>query len=297
MSTSRRSIPEVAYDAQPAPEMVAAHPLAARSTAARGMAAQSIHVALDGRSILIDVSLEARPGEVHTLVGPNGAGKSTLLSVLSGDITPDSGRVLVENRLLGAWSLRELARRRAVLLQQNAVFFPFTVREVVDMGRSPWVGTPQSDDDEPAVAEALAATSTLGFVDRHVPTLSGGERARVAFARVLAQRTGILLLDEPTAALDLRHQEQVLGVARARARGGDAVVVVLHDLTLAAAYSDAVTVLHAGRSAATGVPADVLTPELLSRVYEHEIEVLRHPATGAPIIQPVRRSAGRPFTE
>jgi iron complex transport system ATP-binding protein len=250
--------------------------------------AARVSVTLDGRAILDEVSFAATAGEVHALVGPNGAGKSTLLSVLSGDTPPASGDIRVEGRSLGSWTLRELARRRAVLLQQNAVFFPFTVQQVVEMGRAPWIGTPNDRDDAAAVAEALAVTEVTEFAERHVPTLSGGERARVAFARVLAQRTGILLLDEPTAALDLRHQEQVLRVARSRAHAGDAVIVVLHDLTLAAAYADVVTVLHAGRVAATGTPADVFTPELLSHVYEHEIEVFAHPRSGAAIIQPAR---------
>ncbi|UFS58943.1 heme ABC transporter ATP-binding protein [Subtercola endophyticus] len=260
----------------------------ALGSSAGAVEARGLHVALEGRRILDDVSLSAARGEVHALVGPNGAGKSTLLSVLSGDAHADRGEIRIEGRPLDAWTLRELARHRGVLLQQNAVFFPFTVQQVVEMGRAPWLGTDRDTDDELAVAEALDLTETTAFADRHVPSLSGGERARVAFARVLAQRTGILLLDEPTAALDLRHQEQVLTVARDRARNGSAVVVVLHDLTLAAAYADTVTVLHGGRVAATGVPREVFTADLLSLVYEHEIEVLEHPRSGAPIIQPVR---------
>lgn len=155
------------------------------------------------------------------------------------------------------------------------------------MGRAPWAGTDREDDDERIVAEAMAATEVAGFATRPFPALSGGERARVALARVLAQQAPLLLLDEPTAALDLRHQELVLRVCRERAAAGCAVVVVLHDLGLAA-YADRVAVLHDGRIAVEGPPAEVFTGELLSRVYRQPVEVLAHPRTGAPLVIPER---------
>lgn len=140
----------------------------------------------------------------------------------------------------------------------------------------------------------MAATEVTGFAARPFSALSGGERARAALARVLAQRAPLLLLDEPTAALDLRHQELVLRICRERAAAGDGVVVVLHDLGLAAAYADRVAVLHDGRIAADGPPAEVFEDGLLSRVYRQPVEVLPHPRTGAPLVVPVRedRSAG-----
>ncbi|WP_291046698.1 heme ABC transporter ATP-binding protein [Herbiconiux sp.] len=248
-------------------------------------------VTIDGTRILQDVSFEASPGEVVALIGPNGAGKSTLLSVVTGDQAVTEGTVEIDGRALGAWSLKELGRRRAVLLQQNGVFFPFTVREVVEMGRAPWRRTPREADDEAVVAESIALTEMQRFRERPLPSLSGGERARASLARILAQQTGILLLDEPTAALDLRHQEDVLRIARDRARAGDCVVVVLHDLSLAAAYADRIVLIAGGRVVADGSPDDVLTAPLLSEVYELPVEVMRHPVTGTALVLPLRHEA------
>lgn len=248
----------------------------------------AVSVEIDGHRILSEVTFAAHPGEVHALIGPNGAGKSTLLGVIAGDQGVTSGTVRISGTELPDWTVRQLARERAVLLQDHSVFFPFTVHQVVEMGRTPWARTPREDDDEAVVAASLAATDIEHLSGRRIPSLSGGESARTAFARVLAQQTGILLLDEPTAALDLGHQEAVLRLARERARAGDAVVVVLHDLTLAAAWSDRITLLEQGQVVATGTPTDVLTAERISAVYRHPVEVLMHPTTGTPIILPVR---------
>jgi iron complex transport system ATP-binding protein len=250
--------------------------------------AHGLVVRLGGRTVLDGVDLAVPAGRVLALVGPNGAGKSTLLAALAGDVPPAAGRLTLDGRPAGAWTARDLALRRAVLPQAATLTFPFTVAEVVRMGRAPWAGTPAEDQDEAAVAEAMAATEVTAFAGRPFGALSGGERARVALARVLAQRTGLLLLDEPTAALDLRHQELVLGVCRRRAAAGDGVVVVLHDLGLAAAYADRVAVLHEGRIRADGPPAEVLTEELLSEVYQHPVEVLPHPGTGVRLVVPRR---------
>jgi iron complex transport system ATP-binding protein len=251
-------------------------------------AASGVSVVLGGARVLDDVSVEVRAGEVLALVGPNGAGKSTLLSALTGDVAVAAGTVTLDGEPLHAWSASESAMRRAVLLQQVRLSFPFTVAEVVEMGRAPWAGTPLEDSDDEAVRSALAEADVTQFATRRFTSLSGGEQARVALARVLAQRTGLLLLDEPTAALDLRHQELVLGVARTRAAAGVAVVVVLHDLNLAAAHADRVAVLAGGRVVAAGPPAEVLGGALLTDVYEHDVEVIAHPRTGAPVILPRR---------
>lgn len=233
------------------------------------------------------MDVAVRAGELLALVGPNGAGKSTLLSVLAADLPPTSGAVRIHGRPASAWSAPELALRRSVLPQSASLSFPFTVEEVVRMGRAPW-SSARPEDDDAAVAEAMAATEVTGFAARPFSALSGGERARVALARVLAQRAPLLMLDEPTAALDLRHQELVLRLCRERALAGDAVVVVLHDLGLAAAYATRVAVLRAGGVAADGPPDEVFSERLLSEVYDQPVEVLPHPRTGAVLVLPNR---------
>ncbi|WP_174552908.1 heme ABC transporter ATP-binding protein [Nocardia amamiensis] len=241
------------------------------------------------RRVLDGIDFEAVAGQVVALVGPNGAGKSTLLAALAGELTLAEGIVELDGQPLTHWSTLDMARRRAVLPQTHTVGFPFTAREVVAMGRAPWVRTERRELDDEQIAAAMAATDVEHLAARSFPTLSGGERARVALARVLAQDTATLLLDEPTAALDLGHQEAVLRLATDRAAAGAAVVVVLHDLGIAAAYADRVAVLDSGRIAADGPPREVLTTELLTRVYQHPVEVLDHPVTGAQLVLPVRR--------
>ncbi|MYQ52908.1 MULTISPECIES: heme ABC transporter ATP-binding protein [unclassified Streptomyces] len=250
--------------------------------------ARGLGIRLSRRQVLDAVELTARAGEVVALVGPNGAGKSTLLAALAADLPAGSGEIRIDGRPAAAWSPPELALRRAVLPQSAALSFPFPVEDVVRMGRAPWAGTAKEDEDDVAVASAMEATEVTRFAARPFSALSGGERARVALARVLAQRAPLLLLDEPTAALDLRHQELVLRICRERAAAGDAVVVVLHDLGLAAAYAHRAVVLRDGRVAVDGPPAEVFTGELLGEVYRQPVEVFPHPRTGAPLVVPER---------
>ncbi|MBQ0849505.1 heme ABC transporter ATP-binding protein [Streptomyces sp. NPDC057621] len=252
--------------------------------------AEALHVRLGAREVLSGVDVEARAGEVLALVGPNGAGKSTLLGALAADLPAAEGLVRVHGRPVSEWSAHELALRRAVLPQSASLSFPFPVEEVVRMGRAPWAGRPEEAEDDAAVASAMRATEVTAFAGRPFSALSGGERARVALARVLAQRARLLLLDEPTAALDLRHQELVLRICRERAHEGDAVVVVLHDLGLAAAYAHRVVILCAGRAVADGAPSEVFTDRLLSDVYKQPVEVFPHPRTGGVMVAPVRGS-------
>ncbi|MBA8814968.1 iron complex transport system ATP-binding protein [Microbacterium halimionae] len=245
-------------------------------------------------TILDDVSLDVPYGRVLALVGPNGAGKSSLLSVLTADISPSSGEVLLDGKSLAQHHITELARTRAVLLQSNQVSFAFSAYDVVEMGRAPWIGAHvddgQAGDDDAIIAESMLRTDVQHLAHRPFSSLSGGERARVSLARVLAQDTRIVLLDEPTAALDLRHQEDVLRIARQLAESRRAVVVVLHDLSLAAAYADEVAMIDAGRLVAHGAPADVFTEERIAEVYGTAVRVISDVDTGRPIVLP-RRSA------
>lgn len=261
------------------------------------LTASGVDLRLGDAQILRTVDLQVRTGRVLALVGPNGAGKSTLLGVLAGDLVPDAGQVSLDGAPARTWSTRELAVRRGVLLQRLQMSFPFTVTEVVRMGRAPWASTSAEDWDDEVVAEAMRDTEVCAFGNRAFTTLSGGERARTGMARVLAQEPSLLLLDEPTAALDIRHQELMLRLIAARAARGDAVVVVMHDLALAAAHADEIAVLAAGRVAAVGPPRKVLTEALLSEVYQYPIEVLDHPRTGALIVVPRRDHRIAPDTD
>jgi iron complex transport system ATP-binding protein len=250
--------------------------------------ATGMGVVIDGVRILAAVDLEVRTGEILALVGPNGAGKSTLLAVLSGDRRPTEGNVRYGDRSIESLKPIELARLRSVLTQENAVSFPFRVREVVEMGRSPWARTPRAEDDSAAIAAALAETDVSHLADRRYTTLSGGEKARASLSRVLAQRTPIVFLDEPTAALDLRHQEDTMRNARRLASAGAAVVVVLHELSLAGAYADRIALVSEGRVVTAGAPSEVLTAELVQKVYGLEVEILTQENTGRPIVLPRR---------
>lgn len=261
---------------------------AVESPATAVITARGIRVRRDERVILSEIDLEVVPGEVLALVGPNGAGKSTLLSVLSGDLQPTGGTVELDGRSIGSFRPLELARRRAVLSQANVVSFPFRVIEIVQMGRSPWLRTAELADDQRAVLEAIRATDIEHLLDRRFTTLSGGEQARVSLARVLAQSTPVVFLDEPTAALDLRHQEDVMRLGRELASQGRAVVVVVHDLSLAGAYADRIALLDGGKLDAVGTPADVMTADRVGRVYGLDVQIHRLGASDRPIVLPLR---------
>jgi iron complex transport system ATP-binding protein len=255
-------------------------------TATGVIRATGVGVDLDGVTVLDDVTIDVVPGEVLVLVGPNGAGKSTLLGVLSGERRPTRGSVTLDDRPVHGIRPTELARRRSVLTQENAVSFPFHVAEVVAMGRSPWARTDASDDDEAAVHAAMELADVTHLADRRYTALSGGEKARVSLARVLAQTAPIVFLDEPTAALDLRHQEDVMRIGRRLAADGRAVVIVLHDLSLGAAYADRMALVANGRLDAVGAPHEVLTEQRVGRVYG--VDVRLHEVDGRPLVVPVR---------
>lgn len=246
-----------------------------------------IEVALGERLVLRGVDLELASGEVVGLVGPNGAGKTTLLRVASRVLSPDAGQVDFEGRPLGSWSRRALSRAIAVVPQDTGTPFPFRAGELVVMGRfphQPLVGFDRKQDLEQA-ERALERVGIGQLADRSVFELSGGERQLVAFARALAQEPRLLLLDEPTAFLDLRHRVRVLEEVRSFADQGGAALVISHDLNLAARGCDRLVVLQDGVVVANGAPEEVMTAELLAEVYETEADILMAP-DGRPVAVP-----------
>lgn len=250
-----------------------------------------LQFAVRGRTLLHALSGQLVAGQVTAIVGPNGAGKSTLLSLLCGANLPTNGTVAVDEVPLGQWPHASLARRRAVLAQDNAVAFNQSVQEVVALGRYPHRLCP-SRHEHTIVQQAMAHAGVAGMAQRGIHSLSGGERARVHFARVLAQvweapehGSRWLFLDEPTAALDLRHQTDLLQRARDWATGqGVGVVAVVHDLNLALRYADRALVLQHGHCVADGVPEQVLNPGLLACVWGVEAWRTTTPA-GEPRLQ------------
>lgn len=252
--------------------------------------AEAVSVRAGERLLLDAVTLALRPGEVTALVGPNGAGKSTLLDVLSGHRRPDGGEARLDGRPLATWPPDRLARRRAVLTQHAEIAFPFPVEEVVALGLAPHRDLHHPRALQGAAGRAMALAEVDRFAGRLYPTLSGGERQRVMLARVLAQLLapdGVpagrwLLLDEPTSSLDLAHQKLVLEVAVRLARDGCGVLVVLHDLNLAARFADRAALLAEGRLVAVGAPEEVLSPERVGEVYG--VELARAEAAGRPCL-------------
>jgi iron complex transport system ATP-binding protein len=240
----------------------------------------------EGEFRLGGVSLEVAAGEVVGIVGPNGSGKSTLLRLMGGLRAPQEGEVAMDGRPLAALSRRELARMLAFLPQEPETSFRFSVREVVAMGRFPHVGAFGflSAHDIRAVETALAETATGGLAGRSFFTLSGGEKQRVLVASILAQEPSVMLLDEPTAALDIHHQSDIFDLLWRLSRKGIGVVAVTHDLNAAGQFCDRLVLLSGGRVAGAGLPREVLDEALLSQVYEADVRVFAHPVTGGPLV-------------
>ena len=238
---------------------------------------------------LSDTSLSLSTGEVVGLVGPNGSGKTTLIRVVTGVVRPGSGHVTIAGRDARRMRQVELARQIAVVPQEPVLPPAFTALACVLMGRTPHLRLLQNEgaSDLEAARRAMLATDTWSLADRLLGELSGGERQRVVVARALAQETPILLLDEPTAHLDLGHQASVLGLMRGFARDdGKAVLAVVHDLTLAARYCDRLVMLSNGSVVADGTPNEVLTPQRLHEIYGVIADVFPHPTTGRPVVAP-----------
>lgn len=249
--------------------------------------ANGVKVSRGGRAVLSGVDLRLQPGQMLGVLGPNGAGKSSLLGVLSGELAASSGDIMLDDRPLANWPGRARAQRLAVLPQTSTLSFGFSVEQVVRMGRMPH-GTGLALDED-IVAEVLRTVDADHLTGRNYLQLSGGERQRVHLARVLAQLWPgadgqVLLLDEPTSMLDPLHQLSVLDAVRRFADHGASVLIILHDLNLAARYCDQVVLLGSGGVQASGTPAEVLQPAPLHAVFGIDVLVQRHPERGHPLI-------------
>ncbi|WP_307248890.1 ABC transporter ATP-binding protein [Catenuloplanes indicus] len=252
------------------------------------MTVRGLRVALGGATVLDGVDLDVAPGEWVTIIGPNGAGKSTLLRALTG-LVPFTGAISLAGAEVTALRRRERARQVATVAQSPAVPPGMTVREYVLLGRTPYVPAlgRESAADLAVADEEIHSLDLTEFADRSLTTLSGGERQRAFLARALAQRAPLLLLDEPTSALDIGHQQDVLDlVDRLRRDRGLTVVATMHDLSIAGEYADRMVLLAAGRVAAVGTPAEVLTEPLLATHYRARVRVL--PGEHGPLVVPVR---------
>lgn len=250
---------------------------------------RSVCAAPWGAALLQDIDLTLQPGQVLGLAGPNGAGKSSLLRLIAGDIPPASGELLICERPRDQWPRLQLARRMAYLPQLSLLNFPYTVEEVVALGRMPHATGRRVDQQ--IIEQVMTATDVSALRERLYPRLSGGERQRVQLARVLAQvwdaadvGGALLLLDEPTTALDLAHQQLVMEAVRGLAGRGCAVVLAIHDFNLAAGLADRIAVLQDGRLAACGPPTQVFTPELFRAVFAIDVVVQRHPLRDQPLV-------------
>ncbi|MBX9931608.1 MAG: ATP-binding cassette domain-containing protein [Methylobacterium sp.] len=251
-----------------------------------GYRLEGVSFAVAGRQLLAPLTLDLPGRGVVGLVGHNGSGKSTLIKLLGRQHFPSAGRITFQGRALDLWSDRAFARAVAYLPQATPQAPGLLARELVAMGRYPWHGAlgRVGAADRRIVAEAMALTDTAAFADRLVDSLSGGERQRVWLAMLVAQDAGCLLLDEPISALDVAHQLEVLALVRRLAdERGASVVVVLHDINLAARFCDQILALHGGRLIRRGTPDDLVTAETLEAIYGIRMGIFRHPDTDAPV--------------
>lgn len=257
------------------------------------LSVENLSVSLEGRPIVRGVSFEAARGEIVGLIGGNGVGKSTLLRALAGVVAPDAGVIRLDGAALSPKASKTRARQVAFMPQGQSVHWPIDVHQLVALGRLPHLGplSAISAADEAAVSRAMIRADVAALAQRAATSLSAGERARALLARALAVEAEVLLADEPTAALDPLHQLQVMGLLRDLAREGRLVVVVLHDLALAARYCDRLLLMKDGRILAAGDPATVLTRETLAEAYGVEAYFGQH--QGQPIVLPWREIEAR----
>ncbi|HSG07497.1 MAG TPA: ABC transporter ATP-binding protein [Longimicrobiales bacterium] len=250
----------------------------------------TVRYAQGGRAALDGVSINVPDGSLYAVLGPNGSGKSTLMKALLGVLPSAAGVVEVDGRPVSTWSRRGLAQVVGVVAQSETIAFPLKVREMVAMGRYPHLGAlgSEREADRMAIARALDRCDVSDLAERDVMTLSGGELQRVRIARALAQEPRALVLDEPTASLDIRHEMAILELLRSSADAGMTVLVVTHGLDLAGRFADRMLLLSKGRLAAEGVPAEVMRSEVLEEVYHWPVAVGEDPATGTPRVTPLR---------
>ncbi len=250
---------------------------------------QSLASGYRGRLVLEEVTFSVERGEVVALIGPNGAGKTTLMRTLSGVLKATSGRVLLDGEDAASLSPARRAAKIAVVPQARELPADFSVWQTVLLGRTPylgWLGRIQEEDRRRA-AQAIERAGLQGYESRPVGELSGGEQQRVLLARALAQETPILLLDEPTSNLDLKHQSVLLNLVRRQAhQRAQAALMAVHDLNLAAIYADRIILLAGGRLQACGTPEQVLRPEILQQAYQVPVRVMTHPDYGTPLVLP-----------
>lgn len=259
---------------------------------------EHVSVSLDDVPVLDDVSVTADAGELVGLVGPNGSGKTTLLRTISGALTPDSGRVRVDGEDIHALPSKAASQRVAVVPQDTSISFSFDVRRIVGMGRTAHRGRFErtTADDRAAIEAAMERTATRQFAERPIDTISGGERQRVLLARAIAQETPALLLDEPTASLDVNHAIETLQSVRSLVADGRAAVAAIHDLDLAARFCDSLVLLSSGDVVATGSPEAVLTESTVSSTFDVRSAVTPDPVTGATTVRALEDRA-RPVGE
>jgi iron complex transport system ATP-binding protein len=274
--------------------MISVEPVSPAETGAVRLRANALRLAYGDRVVVDGLDLEVLDGTVTAVIGPNGCGKSTLLRALGRLLTPRGGAVLLDGRRIDRLPTREVARVLGVLPQSPQAPDGLTVADLVARGRHPhqrWYRQ-WSTDDEAAVAEALRLTGMLEFAERDLDQLSGGQRQRAWISMALAQGTDLLLLDEPTTHLDLAHQIDVLDlVTRLHREAGRTVVMVLHELNLAARYAGRLIAMREGRVVAHGAPADVLTEDLVRTVFDLDARVVPDPVAGTPLVVPVGRAA------
>ncbi len=261
-----------------------------KGTEARGIEVRGLSYGVEGRWILRDVSLSVEKGEVVGVVGPNGAGKSTLLRAILRIVRPQEGEVALLGTPVERMSAREMAKRVAFVPQSTVFSFPFTVTEVVMMGRTPYAGRliPEGRADYALCLDCLRTVEMEGLAERVVTELSHGEKQLVVIARALAQQPEFLLLDEPTSNLDIHHELTIMDLLRRLSHeDGKGVLVVVHDLHLALRYCDKVVVLEGGRVSASGNPRRVLTPALISKVFRVKVHMSSLPETRDKVIVPL----------